>query len=188
MPSNQVTPYPAGSAEALLAQMQDIALPPPVSQTPALGWWLAAGLLLMVLAVLAILLHRYWRAQAYRRQAMAELKNLETLLIEGSATQAPDQAWAIQLNQLLRRTALHNQTDSAGLSEQAWVQYLLDSAAPSRAHFGEAELQALQAACYSNAPLSTEQAKTLISQSRYWLRRHKPVEQVINTAGGTQHV
>ena len=98
-----------------LANLRDLALPPPIAWwPPPVGWWiLAAG----ALAIAAIGLARLWRryrGNAYRRVALRELAAL------GTTTAAP------AIAELLKRTALaaYPRFEVAALSGAAWLAFL----------------------------------------------------------------
>lgn len=106
-----------------LAQLRDIH--PPIAPTlwpPAPGWWLAAAVTLLALALLA----RPWR-QRYdrwrrRRLALAELARLRAVL-----EQDGDRShFAAGVSMLLRRLALarYPRAQVAGLSGDRWLQFL----------------------------------------------------------------
>jgi len=106
-----------------LAQLRDYHLPDPVSWwPPAPGWWLLAVLLLALSAWLIILLLRRYRRRAARREALAELKELE----QAHARDGDPTALLRGLSRLLRRFALARfpQKQVAGLSSEAWLAFL----------------------------------------------------------------
>ena len=95
-----------------LANLRDILEPEPVTWWPlAVGWWFLIALLLLTLTAMVIWWTRRWRARAYRRQALAELNDLQTPL---------------EIAQLLKRTALDvtSREDVAALCGPAWIQWL----------------------------------------------------------------
>ncbi len=97
-----------------LDRLNDLALPPEVSWWPlAPGWYgvIAIGLALLIWAALHTL--KKWRKNAYRRQALQELKN------------ADDPA---AVAEILRRTALvfTPRETIASLSGSAWVDWLAE--------------------------------------------------------------
>ncbi len=156
---------PAASHPAL-EQLADIHLPPPVPAFPwAPGWWLLLALAITGLAALTVYLWRRHRGRAYRRAALTELESL--------AGERSDSAFAQQLNQLLRRVALHSYPRSAvaGLSGERWRAFL--RAAPGAGEpFSEQELLQLEAAAY-RADASIADRQQLLARSRQWIQRHR---------------
>lgn len=100
------------SLSELIAKLEPIPEPTPISYFPetAIWIWLAAGLAcgLLLLAWLAL---RRWRARAYRRGALAELRRAEDI---GS------------MASILRRAALvaYPRDDVAGLIGEDWLAFL----------------------------------------------------------------
>lgn len=95
-----------------LQNLRDIAVPAPLPWwPPAAGWWI----LFVVVAAFAIWLAfrawRRWRANAYRRAALKELR---------SATNF------VEIAEILKRAALcaYPRTDVASLSGDAWSDWL----------------------------------------------------------------
>lgn len=89
--------------ETALRSLHDIAVPPPVSWMPQTwGWAVLAGLLGLALLVWALKTWRRYRRNAYRREALRMLGDIERLL------QTPEKhAEALhQLAEVLKRTAL----------------------------------------------------------------------------------
>ncbi len=95
-----------------LANLRDIAVPPPVSWWPlALGWWVVIALTLVFIALYGYRTWQRWKANAYRRAALTELR---------SATNDATIA------EILKRTALcaSPRADVASLAGDNWCQWL----------------------------------------------------------------
>jgi hypothetical protein len=108
-----------------LDNLRDIHLPAAVSWwPPAPGWWIVAGFALLALGWLAWRLYRRHARQAFKRQALRELRGLREALAGG---QAPDAGELCrELSILLRRVALaaHPPEQVAGLHGEAWLSFL----------------------------------------------------------------
>ncbi|WP_269619564.1 DUF4381 domain-containing protein [Zhongshania sp. BJYM1] len=149
-----------------LAQLADIHLPPPVANFPwAPGWWVLLGI-----AVIALLCGVFWYRQhrsksAFRRAALVELSDIATI--------ESDQLFAQQLNQLLRRVALHSYPKEkiAGLSGDKWMDFLYQNCG-EKPIFADASLEALLQAAYQS-PTHTLARDGLIAESKTWIRRHR---------------
>ncbi len=101
-----------------LAQLREVHLPPPVAfWPPAPGWWILAGLGLLLGGLLLRSAWRWWKRGAPRRAALAELKALSTQNLS-----AQEQLQAT--SQLLRRLARLQGAGAEALSGAAWLQYL----------------------------------------------------------------
>lgn len=163
MPPNATNP---------LDQLADIHLPPAVPSFPwAPGWWLLLALALSLIATGFWLWRRYRQRSAYRRAAQLELTALQAI--------ADDADFARQLNQLLRRVAMHCQAVSpsvnkptiAGLSGEQWQTFLFNSCGDKPA-FSDENLDALIAAAYqSQCPALDRQQ--LRAQAQQWISRHR---------------
>lgn len=106
-------PQAAESLVSLIDRLADPAPPPPVPLTPqTAGWVVLAALLVLALVALVVWQVRRYRANAYRRAALAEL------------TAAGDNPAAIAL--VVRRTALAAwpRGDVASLAGEDWLRFL----------------------------------------------------------------
>ncbi|MBZ2168327.1 DUF4381 domain-containing protein [Marinobacter sp. F4216] len=111
-----------------LSELRDIHLPETGGfWPPAPGWW-ALALLLVILVIAGFwLARRHRQKNAWRRQASAEMAELEK-------NQVPDAQWFSQLNSLLKRAARQRYPDlhPEALSGEAWIAFLLDKAPGER--------------------------------------------------------
>ncbi|MCU1761427.1 DUF4381 domain-containing protein [Pseudomonas sp. 14P_8.1_Bac3] len=82
-----------------IEQLKEIALPAQVSYAPQTwGWWVLLGLLLVTALLVAVRRYRQWRLDAYRREALARLAQLQKRSDDLNALR--------ELPELLKRTAL----------------------------------------------------------------------------------
>lgn len=150
-----------------LAQLRDIHVPGPIDTwPPAPGWWLLAGLVLIGLISLSIWLYRRWRANRYRREALAELAELEATWREtGDA-----HAYLAALQHLLKRVALttFKREEVASLTGEAWVAFL-DRSTGSH-DFSMAESEALIDGNYRSDASIDVAALQAVAQT--WIRKH----------------
>lgn len=99
-----------------LAALRPYHLPEPVGWwPPAPGWWLLAGLVLLLLLTMLRLAWLGWRRAAPRRAALRELQQL--------ARSRPDHRCLGRLNRLLRRYLLARlaRPELGGLTGEAWL-------------------------------------------------------------------
>ncbi len=141
----------------LLALLEPIPEPAPVSLFPQTAGWLWLGIVTAALA--ALWARRLWlrhRADAYRRAALAEI---------GSAGGDP-----VILSQILRRTALvaYPREDVASLYGDAWLAFL------DRAVGGSA-FSAGPGRAFAQAPYAREDRReaALEGLATDWVRRHR---------------
>lgn len=147
-----------------LAQLRDIHLPPPVGWwPPAPGWWLLALLALVTLLLGALWLRRRHRRSAYRRAALAELRQLQAI--------DDPLRFARAVNALLKRTALaaFPRRQVAPLYGADWLAFL-DSRL-RRPQFTEPSLRALGANHHPQPDALDRQLLTRATS--HWIRRHK---------------
>jgi hypothetical protein len=147
-----MTPDPAE-----LANLRDLALPPPVAWwPPAPGWWvLGAGLLTCVLLLILRAVLRYL-ANAYRREAARALR---------------DPAAAPAIAAVLKRAALasYPRADVAGLTGTAWSAFLGRTGG-----FPDGAAAALHRASLDpSRPLDAAEAPVVLASARSWVRRHR---------------
>lgn len=149
------------------SQLYDIHLPPPVSWwPPAPGWWLLL-ILLLVTALTSYWLVRKHRHNRWRRQALAELAQLQ---------EESEESLVAQLSVLLRRVAIsrYPQAEVASLTGEAWLAFL-DETLGDGTPFQSGAGRALLAGPYA-ARVEID-APALLSLTERWIKRVK---------GGTQ--
>ena len=155
-----------------LSQLRDLHLPDaPASWPPAPGWWVLMALGLALIAAGLYLYLRWRKTNAYRRAALAALKDLDlasdTLVLDAL--------------QLVRQTALstHGASPLATLPGPKLVLVLdqfsggeLSRLLGSGGPVTEDDLNHL---LYGdpNARLSDEQKRTLLKQIQVWIRKHR---------------
>lgn len=162
---------------ASLANLHDIIVPDPLPLwPPAPGWLWLLGILAAILMVALLRgLLRYQRNR-YRREALAELRRLQTLGPEPQAINAAQQRQALaQLSILLKRTALtaYSRAEVAELTGPAWFAFL-DERGGTR--FSEGLGETLEQATYGAASASQAAAQRdpLFSEVRQWILHHAP--------------
>lgn len=147
-----------------LTQLQPLREPDLVSWWPlAPGWWILCGLLLLLLLSLAWwLLHRY-RANAYRRQALRQLDQLQ----EAFRHDGDSKDTAAAINALLKAVALraYPRRDIAASSGGDW-QAFLDSTG------GDGFPAGFASAAYHRECPELDMEKVLAC-ARLWIRRHE---------------
>jgi Ca-activated chloride channel family protein len=147
-----------------VAGLIDIPLPPEISLWPT-TWLARIVIVVLFLAVTTgtwqFLRHR--RANRYRREALAELKQIVAM--------APQQI-ASQLSLLVRRTALaaFPREQVASLTGEAWLAFLDRSLDGTEFSAGPGRL--LASAPYSPLPPGERQLAGLVALTRRWIRRH----------------
>lgn len=149
-----------------VAELIDIPLPAPVSLWPQ-TWESRIALLVLAAGMIAgtwWLVHR-WRANRYRRAALAELRRIAT-----SQDSPADTAAALAA--LVRRTALgaFPRREVASLSGPAWLAFLDRSYGGTG--FSRGAGQSLEAAAYQPTPPAAPQERALIALVRQWVEAH----------------
>jgi hypothetical protein len=144
------------SDSASLANLRDIVMPPPVSWWPlAPGWWflLAVASLFAVLAL--VHLGRRWRANAYRRAALHELRNAESVAV---------------IAEVLKRAALAAtpRTEAASLAGPDWIDWLAKTGGRP---VPTAVSEALTIGVYADR--GSTQISEVTAYAAEWIRSHK---------------
>lgn len=157
------------STRAALQNLADIALPQPVSWWPQTWGWAVVVLVLLALAGwFAFCRVRSFRANRYRRAALAELARLEAALkTPGQQTEI-----ACAIAALLKRVALAAwpRATVATLAGKSWTAFL-------QAHGGGCRLSpaVIGILCdgeYRATPVGVAEARALARDARSWIERH----------------
>ena len=169
--------HTTAGGEASIAQLADVALPPPVPWTPQTVGWEVLGVLAALLALYAIwrLLRRY-RRNRYRREALAELKRIEAQWTGEPQTNA---AALVALPELVKRCALAAwpREAVAGLSGARWADFVVAHAGHAT-HGAQALAPLLRELQYRDAQallrVSPHDVEVLLVASRQWIEGHVP--------------
>lgn len=165
-----------------LTDLHDILLPPPPSfWPPALGWWLLAFALLLVIGLVVLgtkyAIRQLPRRRA-RRQALIELSQLENQ----HQQKTHPVLIARGVSSLLKRCALVSfpRNECAGLTGVAWLRFLDDHAAepffatPSAEWLAQAPYLNPTADLQTNRAvnsISSDQINALFYHTRRWINR-----------------
>ena len=148
---------------ASLQNLNDIVVPDAVPWWPlAPGWYVVAVVIAVSLTVIAVLGWRRWRKDRYRRQALAELRDIRG-----------DSRGSLQrLPALLKRTALSAwpRDSVAALSGPPWHNFLDNSAGLDQFRNGSGDL--LDQLAYGKG-LSESDQNRLLEAAENWLRHHR---------------
>ncbi len=143
----------------LMELLHPVVYPETVSWLPQTTGWTVLGIwLLLSLLLIGIETLRRYRANAYRREALAILTAIDPF--------TPDARQ--QLSSLVKQTALaiYSRDTVASLSGDEWQNFLLQSVAPGR--LSRSEAQTLSRAAYDPEIDST----SLKSAARKWIACH----------------
>jgi hypothetical protein len=108
-----------------LEQLRDIHAPSVVNAwPPGPGWWLLAGMILILTAVTGWWLWRRYRGNAWRRQAIRELQEARLHWLDSGE----DNKFLYHLSEILKRAAMQGRKpgNAAGLHGDAWNRFLDD--------------------------------------------------------------
>lgn len=140
-----------------LDNLRELVEPVPVSWwPPAPGWWVLLAVFVVALGGVAVNAWLHWRRNAYRRAALAELRQAKT---------------PAEIDSILKRTALSvwPRSEVAPLSGEPWCDWLTATGgkAPSAA---VAELLTYGLYRPGSAP-AVEEFRTFAAR---WIERHHP--------------
>lgn len=160
------------NAAPSIDQLKELALPDPVSYMPQTWGWAALLLVILLgLSLWAVYRNQKWRRNAYRRDALARLAQLQRALTSDSGQLAALR----ELPELLKRVALSmpGQPQVGTLSGDAWQTFLVrhsperlppdfDQQLARLAYAPDAHLQRLDSA----------QRLHLLSLCKVWVEHH----------------
>ena len=155
--------YDGLSLSQLLNLMHGLVMPEPVAWLPqTAGWWIVLGWLSAVVLLAGWQVTRRRRRNRYRRDALAELKAIDT-----AAELAPIES-AQRIAALLKRTALvaYPRQEVASLFGKDWAQFLSESANNDKQIADAADV--LASASYR----PDADGRVLSQPARRWIRLH----------------
>lgn len=142
--------------------LKELPYPDAISMTPqTMGWMLLAAILLALAGWLGWRIYRRWKANAYRRNALASIEDMRS-----------EPALAVDLPFLLRKTALmaFDRQTVASLRGKAWIGWLNETAAGTA--FSDSDADSLDALAYSKQQIDGQRLRHLLENSRRWVERH----------------
>ncbi len=148
--------------------LRDIHLPDPVSWWPlAIGWWLALALVILI-ALLIWAVRRFNARRLLRKQALAELTNIEASF----GQHQNNQQLVSEISVLLRRICISRfpRAEVAGLNGEAWTSFLNTQTNS----FDTETSQALISGPFQKQCDIDSQA--LINASRHWIEQLQPAQ------------
>ena len=150
---------------ASLVNLNDIIVPPaPSWWPPAAGWYLLAGVTLVLASWLAYRGWKRYRNNRYRREALSELAQIEA---------GPEEEVAARLPSLLKRTALqvYPRAQIASLSGEAWIAFLNRQCAADP--FAGKAGQLLGGLAYRSGSSPRDELQPLFAGVRTWIEQHE---------------
>ena len=164
---------PAATTASAPHNLHDIVLPEPVSWLPqTVGWSALLGIFLVAFGWALISLFRRWRANRYRRNALARLERIEGALLDPAARPGA----LTELPVLVKQTALacRPRSEVAALTGARWLRYLDESYGGK--DFSEGAGRVLPMLAYAapsgNESLAPDDLRDLVGLVRRWIRGH----------------
>ena len=160
-----------------LEKLHEIFLPDPVSWVPrTTGWYAVLGLVLLAAAYWVYRWVRGYRANRYRRSALAALKGIEQKL-----QRTTNRAAALaEIPALLKWTALsaYSRSDVACLSGEKWLAFLDKTMGGNDFRQGEGRLLADLAyvPASQTSPLPDATIGAFLRLVRHWICTHAPIQ------------
>lgn len=151
----------------LLAELEEIRIPEPVSYVPqTMGWVVLAGLSIAIVGLALWAWRRHRAANAYRRQALQALDHLERVSASPKVRMTKTAA-------ILRGTALvaFPRSQVAALTGQDWSNFLNKT---GRAVFAQDDDHALLMSVYSGKQdIASRDAELFARNARLWITSHR---------------
>lgn len=157
-----------------MSNLREIDLPEPVPMTPqTFGWWVLLALVLAACAALVVRALRRRRANAYRREALRRLDELET----AAAAPSSRAAALADLATLVKRTALsaYPRARVASLTGRSWLAFLDGTLGTTE--FSSGPGRRLPDFAYSSGAAghaNDGDVRALLALTRRWIRDHRP--------------
>ncbi len=154
----------------LLPLLRDIHEPAtPGWWPPAVGWWVLAVLVIVLIYAVTLTLLKRYKAKAAYREAMKSIGLIQL----GSQSQFEK---LTELNSLLKRAALTKTSEEsvAALHGKNWIGFLQNTSGKQK--FSEEVLKILAFTQYQPpsafTPVSAQDFETVFETSKYWLKHN----------------
>jgi hypothetical protein len=136
------------------------------------GWWLLIAVAILAIGILCYYLVRRYRANAYRRLALAQLQQIQAHCHDGMEDEGHLQKIAGETNSLLKAVALRafSREDIASLSGEAWLEFL-NTTQSGKANKSEFPAGFANAAYVAGAPELDNEA--LFRAAKAWISNHR---------------
>lgn len=151
-----------------LSGLKDIHLPPDIGWwPPAIGWWLVIALAGIVLGFAGYMIIKYFNNRRYRKEALAELREIFTRYQESRSVEK----FLQDISVLLRRVAIqaYGRIEVADLSGNQWLEFL--GRTGSTDDFIHGSGSALGSDLYK--PKAAADPEKVYSMVEKWIRKHK---------------
>ena len=174
MAEPQQIEVPEGFGNPWMSNLEEIGVPDPVPFRPeTAGWYLLAGVAVATLLWSVWRFYRKWRSDAYRREGLRELSEIEGLIGEDATRPQALQS----VPELLKRVALvaYPRAQVAELSGGAWLGFLDGTVGSTEFTHGAGRM--LPELAYDPAAASTitvTDARNLVALAGAWIRHHQP--------------
>ncbi len=158
---------------ARLSNLRDIVEPPPIPWwPPAPGWYVVLAVLIGGACVGTYLWVRRWKANWYRRAALAKLQQLAS---DPTMRQTP-RRMLCEVQELLKRTALvaFPREQVAPLTDNRWLEFL-DRTSGMQEFTGGSGRRLIEAVYAPNSAdrLTIADTDSVLQLSRSWIERHR---------------
>lgn len=117
---------PSSPPKHALAQLRDIHMPDPIGWwPPAVGWYVVAGIVILLLYGVIHYSVRYWMNGRSKRRALRILAEYQQAYMQSRDSQVA----SARISELLKRVALvyYPRLEVASLQGQAWINFLNQS-------------------------------------------------------------
>ena len=156
-----------------LAALHPLREPAAIGWWPlAPGWWLLIAVAILAIGILCYYLARRYRANAYRRLALAQLQQIQEHYHNRTEDEGHLQKIAGETNSLLKAVALRafSREDIASLSGEAWLEFL-NTTQSGKAKESEFPSGFANAAYVPGAPDLDNEA--LFRAAKAWISHHR---------------
>ena len=156
-----------------LAALHPLREPAAIGWWPlAPGWWLLIAVAILAIGILCYYLARRYRANAYRRLALAQLQEIQVHYHDRTEDEGHLQKIAGETNSLLKAVALRAfpREGIASLSGEAWLEFL-NTTQSGQSSMTEFPSAFANAAYLAGAPDLDNEA--LFRAAKIWINNHR---------------